>query len=127
MHDLEEKLRSFVGAAQRLSQMGQSMAESADKVCYTSGLHETAGKSIDTDPMKSTVQSFQERCDRVRADINVLDGEEGVKVGQELLVEHVLEEIKALLGHVEERNKAGAHYEKEKGKAEKLESKHDPK
>ena len=108
VHDLEERLRGFVGAASRLAQMGESMAASADKVCYTSGLSENSGKSIDCDPMKAVVEGFKERCERVRADIALLD-----------------EEIKTLIGHVDERNKAGAHYEKERGKAEKLEGKHD--
>jgi hypothetical protein len=110
VHDLEERLRGFVGAASRLAQMGESMAQSADKVCYTSGLSEQAGKSIDCDPMKSVVESFKERCERVRGDISILD-----------------EEIKTIIGHVEERNKAGAHYEKERSKADKLEGKHDAK
>ncbi len=108
VHDLEERLRGFVGAAQRLAQMGESMAASADKVCYTSGLSEQAGKSIDCDPMKAVVDSFKERCERVRSDIAVLD-----------------EEIKTIISHVDERNKEGAHYEKERSKAEKLEGKHD--
>jgi hypothetical protein len=97
------------------------------QVCFTSGLHEHHGKSIDMEPMKSTVQSFQERCDRVRSDINVLDGEIQKAIARCFVLIIKTEEIKALLGHVEERNKAGAHYEKERGKAEKLESKHDPK
>ncbi len=108
VHSLEERLRGFVGAASRLAQMGESMAEAADKVCYSSGLADQAGKSIDCDPMKQVVEGFKERCERVRSDIAVLD-----------------EEIKTLLSHVEERNKAGAHYEKERSKAEKLEGKHD--
>lgn len=32
VHELEERLRAFVGAAQKLSQMGQNLGESADKV-----------------------------------------------------------------------------------------------
>ena len=107
VHDLEEKLRGYMQAAGKLVHMMDNLAGSADKVCFTSGLADRKD-SIDCQPVKNIVDGFKERSERVRSEINLID-----------------EELKALLDHVEERNKAGAAYERQRSKAEKLEAKND--